>query len=179
MSENTARLRGFPPSVGARLTVLILGSFPGVRSLGAHEYYAHPHNRFWRAVAHAAGTESHAPYARRLEALHRAGIGLWDVLASCDRRGSLDQAIIAGTEVPNDLGRIVGAHPELRAILLNGATAGRLLHRCVLPRALWPDAGVSIVTMPSTSPAHAAASPEAIIAAWEATLRRFLTPDAV
>lgn len=156
--------------------MLILGSYPGVRSLAAREYYANPHNRFWRAVGRVTRVEAHAPYAERVAGLHRARIGLWDVLERCDRRGSLDQAIVRGSEVPNDLGRVVGAHPGLRAILLNGSSAATLLHRCVLPRAFWADAGVAIVTLPSTSPAHAAARPEAVVAAWESALRGWLAP---
>jgi TDG/mug DNA glycosylase family protein len=168
--------RGFPPSIGSRLDVLILGSFPGVRSLTEHEYYANPHNRFWRAMAPATGASAQAPYVERIAALHRTGIGLWDVLDRCERRGSLDQAIVAGSEVPNDIGRVVSAHPELRAILLNGGSAATLLHRFVLPRDLWVDTGVAVVTLPSTSPAHAAVRPEALIAAWDAALRPWLAP---
>jgi double-stranded uracil-DNA glycosylase len=170
------RRRGIPPSIGSRLNVLILGSFPGVRSLTAQEYYANPLNRFWRAVAPASGASAQAPYAERIAALHRLGVGLWDVLERCERRGSLDQAIVAGSEVPNDLGRVVSAHPELRAILLNGGSAATLMHRCVVPRDLWVDTGVTVVTLPSTSPAHAALRPEAVIATWDAALRRWLAP---
>lgn len=171
-----ARRRGFPPSIGSRLRVLILGSFPGVPSLTAREYYANPHNRFWRAVATATGTSARAPYLERIAALHRAGIGLWDVLERCERRGSLDQAIVAGSEVPNDLGRVVAAHPELRAILLNGGAAAALMHRCVLPRELWVETGVTVVALPSTSPAHAALRPERLIATWDGALRPWLEP---
>lgn len=170
------RSTGFPPRVGSRLRVLVLGSFPGERSLAAGEYYANPHNRFWRAMGEVTGVGAGDRYAARLDALLRAGIGLWDVLGACERPGSLDQAIRRGSEVPNDLGDLVAAHPELRAILLNGRSVATLFHRFIVPRDLWDDAGVAVLTLPSTSPAHAALPPEAVVRAWRATIRRFL-PD--
>lgn len=158
--------------------MLILGSHPGLRSLDAQEYYANPHNRFWRAVATITGIDARAAYAERIAGLHRSGIGLWDVLERCERRGSLDQEIVRGSEVPNDLGHVVAAHPELRAILLNGSSAAAFVHRLVLPRDLWPDAGVAIVTLPSTSPAHAAIRPADVIGTWQASLQSWCSPNA-
>lgn len=171
-------MRGFPPVLGPRVHVLVLGSFPGARSLAARAYYANAHNRFWRAVADAAALDPGDSYPARLAALRHAGIGLWDVLRRCRRVGSLDQRIVAGSEEPNDFGPLVRRHPELRAILLNGASVAGLFHRFVLPRPWWPDAGVTIRVLPSTSPAHAAMPTREVVARWGAALRASLPTDA-
>ena len=170
------RRRGFEPVLGSRIHVLVLGSFPGVRSLEAAGYYANAQNRFWRAVAGVAGLDPADSYPARLAALRRAGIGLWDVLGACRRAGSLDQRIVPGSEEPNDLGPLVRRHPELRAILLNGTSVAGLFHRFILPRPWWPDAGVAIRVLPSTSPAHAAMPTREVVARWTAALRASLQP---
>src|SRR5690606_17517515 len=110
-------LRGLPPIMRARPRVLILGSFPGERSLAEERYYAHPQNRFWRTVAPVTGCEHDAPYGTRTEALRLAGVALWDVLASCERRGSLDSAIVPGSEVPNHFGDLMARQPGLQRVL--------------------------------------------------------------
>src|SRR5471030_994715 len=94
-------LKGFPPIADDNTHTLILGSFPGVASLDVAQYYAHPRNQFWRlmgAVINEPLTE--LPYEQRLITLLQRGIGLWDVLAACERAGSLDTAIRHAT--PND-----------------------------------------------------------------------------
>jgi len=165
---------GLAQQVGARLRVLILGSFPGVRSLKDGQYYAHPQNRFWPSVAPVCGIAADAPYPARIRALHARGIGLWDVLAACARPGSMDQAIVRGSEVPNDLGALVGAHGELRAILLNGGSAAGLFHLHQVPRSLWSDMGIEIRVLPSTSPAHARMRPAEVAQAWRDAIRPHL-----
>jgi len=174
MSDSRHPDTGLAPRIGARLEVLVLGSFPGTRSLADGEYYAHPQNRFWRAVGAACRASATSGYETRIEALNAAGIGLWDVLFSCARHGSLDQAIVPGTEIPNDLGTIVEAHPELRAILLNGHSVARLFHRHQVPREWWPDLGVHMQVMPSTSPAHAAMRTDALVRVWSEVLDALL-----
>jgi hypoxanthine-DNA glycosylase len=167
-------MRGLGPRIGPVARVLILGSFPGARSLVEQRYYANPQNRFWRSVAPVCGLEPDAPYESRIAALNQAGIGLWDVLGACERRGSLDQSIVPGSEEPNDLGAVVEAHPELRAILLNGASVARLFHRHQVPRPFWDDLGVEIRILPSTSPAHARMRPEAVSREWREALASHL-----
>jgi hypoxanthine-DNA glycosylase len=148
-------LRGLAPVDGPVARILILGSFPGERSLAAGEYYAHPQNRFWRTVGTALG-ESDAPdYPARTRTLRAHRIALWDVLAACERRGSLDSAIAPGTEVPNDFSALIRRQPELRRILLNGRKAADLFARFIVPDAFWPDLGLEVRVMPSTSPANA------------------------
>ena len=85
---------GLPPIARPDAQLFILGSLPGDASLSAGRYYAHPTNQFWRLLGQAIGDELQAlPYDERLERLAHRRIGLWDVIASATRRGSLDQAI--------------------------------------------------------------------------------------
>lgn len=165
---------GLPPRAGPSVRVLILGSFPGARSLRERHYYAHERNRFWRALAPLCALSAEADYEDRIAALNERGIALWDVLRACRREGSLDQRIIRGSEEPNDLGRVVGPHAELRAILFNGRSVAEFFHRHQIPRELWPDLGVELVTLPSTSPAHAAMPTTAVVRAWTETLARLV-----
>lgn len=164
-------LRGLPPIMGARARVLILGSFPGERSLAEARYYAHPQNRLWRTVAPVIGREHDAPYDSRMEALGRSGIAMWDVLASCERRGSLDSAIVPGSEVPNHFGDLMAQQPDLQRVLFNGRKAAEMFSRLVVPEEYWPDLGVTLRVLPSTSPANAAVRLDALRTVWTRALR--------
>jgi hypoxanthine-DNA glycosylase len=152
MSEGAPRARHFAPVAGPGTRVLILGSLPGMASLAAAQYYAHPRNGFWRLVGGVIGVDLVAlPYPDRLTALGAAGIGLWDVVGSAERQGSLDQAI-RDPELA-DLAWLVTTLPDLRAIAFNGATAARLGR----PRlaGIWPEGGgPDLLALPSSSPAH-------------------------
>ncbi len=147
--------------------VLVLGSMPGVASLNAQQYYAHPRNNFWRIMACIAGFDAAAPYEARVEALTRSGIALWDVLQSCVRPGSLDSSIQAGTRVPNDFASFFNAHPGIQLVCFNGTEAQQSFARHVLPDLRVE--GLRYVRLPSTSPAHALAF-EQKLAAWRAAL---------
>jgi double-stranded uracil-DNA glycosylase len=140
--------RAFDPVVDARTRLLILGSLPGDASLKAGQYYGHPQNGFWRLVGGVIGIDLVAlPYAERLEALKASGVGLWDVIASAERPGSLDTAIRNAEAA--DLNQLVDSLPALRAIAFNGGTAARLGRRSLTPRP-----GVALIDLPSSSPAH-------------------------
>src|SRR5688500_13438773 len=91
-------LYGLPPIVASGARTLILGSMPGVRSLELRQYYGNPGNRFWRVSGHLLGFDPQASYAERIAGLARQRVALWDVLGSCRRRGSLDEAIERGSE---------------------------------------------------------------------------------
>ncbi|TAJ66990.1 DNA-deoxyinosine glycosylase [Brevundimonas sp.] len=159
--------RAFDPVVDAHTRLLILGSLPGDASLKAGQYYGHPRNGFWRLVGGVIGGDLAAlPYPDRLEALKAAGVGLWDVIASAHRPGSLDAAIRNAEAA--DLNRLVEGLPALRAVAFNGGTAARLGRRLLSARA-----GIALIDLPSSSPAHARPLAEKA-AAW-ATLSQALT----
>ncbi len=158
-------LTGLAPLVSPATKVLILGSFPGVRSLQAQEYYGHPQNQFWKILqaiwpASAHGTCASSYEIRSAWLLDR-GVGVWDVYASCEREGSLDSAI--RNAVPND---IAALHlPQLHAIAHNG---GESFKHARYTRTL----GVPVYQLPSTSPANASWSFERKLAAWREVMER-------
>ena len=152
-----------PPVVSARTRLLILGSFPGAASLRAGQYYAHPRNQFWPILSSLLGEElTSLTYAHRLERMLDRGVGLWDVYASCERKGSLDADIRAA--VPNDLTPLARLAPALCAIGHNGAESFRHADRSAV-------LGVPTHRLPSTSPAHASWSMERKRAAWGEVFR--------
>lgn len=151
--------------------VLILGTMPGVASLQAQQYYAHPRNAFWPMMASLLGFDVALPYEQRLAQLTVNKIALWDVLASCERPGSLDSAIARASEQPNDFLSLFACCRQLRAVACNGGTAFALFRRHVLP--VVDVAGIDILQLPSTSPAHAGKSFAAKLAEWE-VLRKYL-----
>ncbi|AKQ55417.1 G:T/U mismatch-specific DNA glycosylase [Bordetella hinzii] len=163
-------LRGFAPAARADARILILGTMPGAVSLARGEYYAHARNAFWRIAQALFGVNAEAPYEDRLRALQEAGVALWDVLAACERPGSLDSAIVAASAVPNDFAGFLARHPRLEVIGLNGAKAAQLYRRHVTPMLAGRDGGLRVVALPSTSPAHAALGFEGKLQAWRRLL---------
>jgi len=159
-ARGSARLQGLAPVVDEHTRVLVLGSFPSAASLAAGQYYAHPRNQFWTILSTLWSTDLRAlPYAQRLDAVQRRGLGIWDVYASCLREGSLDSAI--RTAQPNDLAGLVKRLPQLRAIAHNGGESARSM---ALTRALARE----VVRLPSTSPANASWSLQRKLEAWQA-----------
>lgn len=158
--------RAFDPVVDSHTRLLILGSLPGDASLKAGQYYGHPQNGFWRLVGGVIGVDLVAlPHPDRLEALKAAGVGLWDVIASARRPGSLDTAI-RDVEAA-DLNRLINTLPALRAVAFNGGTAAKLGRRTLLR-----PAGIDLIDLPSSSPAYTRPLSEKA-AAWS-VLTRFL-----
>ena len=155
------RKRAFDPVVDASTRLLILGSLPGDASLKAGQYYGHPRNDFWRLVGGVISVDLMVmPYPERLVALKAAGIGLWDVIASATRSGSLDTAIRDAETA--DLNRLIRELPSLRAIAFNGGTAARIGRRYLVA-----SAAVTLIDLPSSSPAHVRPVAEKA-AAWAA-----------
>lgn len=155
-------LRGLAPVLDPRVETLVLGSFPSAASLAAGRYYAHPRNQFWRIVGAILDAPLDAlPYDERLTCLLAHSIGLWDVIAACDRLGSLDAAI--RNALPNDVARVLKRVPRLRRVVFNGRTAGRAA-------AGFAAAGLETAVVPSSSPAHATLSLEHKVAFWRQAL---------
>lgn len=157
-------LQGLPPVASPDARVLILGSMPGQASLTAARYYAHERNAFWRIMGDLVGALPSLPYEARLACLQAAGIALWDVIGSCERYGSLDADIVAGSVQVNDFAGFFAAHPRIEHIYFNGTAAENTFHRHVLPvlgERLPPQH-----RLPSTSPAHAARGYAEKLAAW-------------
>lgn len=158
MTAAGARLVGLPPVIARHSRLVVLGSFPGAASLAAGQYYAHPRNQFWPLLSALWGLDLRAlPYAERLQALRRRGLGLWDVYASCRREGSLDTAIEDASY--NDFAALRRQAPGLVAVAHNGGESARAMrHLAAL--------GLVVHRLPSTSPANASWSFERKLAAW-------------
>ena len=139
--------RSFPPVVNGETRLLLLGSLPGEESLARQRYYANPRNQFWRLVGDAIDADLVTlDYHERLDALLAAGVGLWDVVASASRTGSLDGNIRGHSA--NPLAELVARLPQIRAIGFNGGTSAR-----IGMKELGGDVAFALVPLPSSSPA--------------------------
>ena len=153
---SSSTISSFPPLVADGCRVLILGSMPGVRSLDRSEYYAHPRNLFWPLMGEMYGAGRELPYADRIKRLHARRVGVWDVLAECDRPGSLDGSILPDTEIANDIDSLLRKHTDINVIALNGGKAQQSFSRHI--ESQLDDATrqrLRVLSMPSTSPANA------------------------
>lgn len=160
--------RGFPPVIGTRPSVLVLGSLPGRASLEAGQYYAQPRNAFWHIMGAICRAHPGLDYDTRLERLTQAGIALWDVLYEARRPGSLDSSIVAASERVNDLVGLIGRHPSIGLVVFNGRKAADVFRRCIEPVLGRPE--IERITLPSTSPAYASLRPEQKLLQWQSVL---------
>jgi hypoxanthine-DNA glycosylase len=151
--------------------VLILGSIPGVASLNAQQYYAHPRNAFWPIMSSFFSFDGLAPYAQRLAALLTNQVALWDVLAAAEREGSLDSAIITSSQIVNPIDEFALAHTSLKAVLLNGGKAAASFKKAFQYSESLND--ISIHLLPSTSPAYAAMKQETKMQQWHDVLNLY------
>ena len=150
---------GFDPVYDKESRILILGSFPSVKSREQAFYYGHPQNRFWKVLAALADTEVPQTIEEKKGWLHTHHIAVYDVIEACDIEGSSDSSIRNVT--PADIRTII-AQSNVSHIFTNGKLAGKLYRRyqaktCDLP----------MTELPSTSPANAAYSLDKLIAAWQ------------
>lgn len=164
----SARAQGFAPVWRPDARLLILGSLPGVASIAATQYYAHPRNQFWPMMQALFQVERSVPYAERLAQLQHAGVALWDLLDSAERPGSLDSAIVTDSMQINDLSALIAQLPQLHTLALNGAKASQLLQRYQKSTPL--PAHLRILALPSTSPAHAALNFTQKLQQWQQLL---------
>jgi hypoxanthine-DNA glycosylase len=160
---------GLPPVARPDARLFILGSLPGDASLAARRYYAHPTNQFWRLLGQAIGEQLQPlPYEDRLERLAEHHVGLWDVIASANRPGSLDQAIREAEH--NQIEELLRDFEELRAIAFNGTTSSRIGRKLIGQ----PPLGVALIDLPSSSAANTT-SFASKASAW-AALAQFVRP---
>jgi hypoxanthine-DNA glycosylase len=149
-------LTGFNPVLGPSPLVLILGSMPGRRSLEVGKYYGHPRNAFWQIMGDLGLCKIEDTYEFRLQSLADARVALWDVLGGCDREGSLDADIVAGSERVNPLDQLLMEYPTIRAVIFNGAKAEALFRRHILPGlSKERSSAIAFLYLPSTSSAYA------------------------
>lgn len=139
---------------------------PGIASLRAQQYYAHPRNQFWPMMEALFGVPASDDYDQRITALNAQGIALWDVLRACERPGSLDASIVRGSEQANDFAGFLDRHPQLQLIALNGGAARDAFRRHVAPVLGERLSTIELIALPSTSPANAGISAAAKRAAW-------------
>lgn len=165
--ERAEQIHPIPPLYDARSRVLILGSFPSVKSREAAFFYGHPQNRFWPVLAAILGERAPQTVAEKATMAHAHHVALWDTIGRCEIAGSSD-ASITGV-VANDLTPILRA-ADIRAIFCNGKTSLKYYDR--LCRA---QTGRAAIALPSTSPANAAFSQDALIQEWGARLLPFLS----
>lgn len=159
MTKSERQEHEFAPVFDKNSKILILGTFPSVKSRESHFYYGHPQNRFWKVIALLMKEEVPETIEEKKQLLLSHGIAIWDVIASCDIAGSSDSSI--KNVVPCDLTRILGTC-DIRAIFANGKTAEKLYNRYSLP-----VTGIPIQVLPSTSPANAAFQMERLIEHWK------------
>ncbi len=160
MSEH--RCISFLPSADERARILILGSMPGGESLRRQQYYAFGRNLFWKLTGELFGFTPELPYTERLALLRGNRVALWDVLAGCERPGSLDSSIRAAE--PNDIPGLLATCSGIQRICCNGQTSAKYL------RQFFPGISVEIMVLPSTSPAAAVYSYSEKLARWRAAL---------
>ena len=148
-----------PPVFDAHSEILVLGSFPSVKSRQAMFFYGHPQNRFWRVLAAVFEDEYPQSVEDRRAFLLRHRIAAWDVIAACEISGSADASI--KNVQANDLRPLLEAAP-IRRIFVNGKTAAKLYRKYTEPLT-----GRTATVLPSTSPANASWSLDRLIAAWQ------------
>ena len=149
----------FPPLYDENSQILILGSFPSVKSREAMFFYGHPQNRFWKVTSQIFGAPVPETIDEKKKFLLSNKIALWDVIASCEIKGSSDSSI--KNVVPNDLSEIF-KKADIKHIFVNGKTAEKYYNKYTKD-----TVGKAAVCLPSTSPANAAWMVERLAKAWE------------
>lgn len=141
------RISSFPPFIDNQSEILILGSIPGVKSLEKQQYYAHPQNKFWKIIFELLNEKFTEDYSERLNIVKKHHIAIWDVIDSCERKGSLDSEI--KNEEANQIGELLEQYPKVQAIFCNGGKSYKNLQKI-----LGKNYKLPIYLLPSTSPLH-------------------------
>lgn len=162
--------QGFAPIIPVQPKVMILGTMPSVKSLENAFYYAHPRNAFWPIIEHLYNKEL-TSLEDKIAACQAMGILLWDVLAECQREGSLDSAI--KTPIANDFATIFKKYPSIQAVFFNGQPAEKLFKKYVASEQSLPKE-LKFYTLTSTSPANARLTIDAKALLWKEKLAPYL-----
>ncbi len=155
-----------PPFYEKNSTILILGSFPSVKSREQMFFYGHPQNRFWKVIASVFDTDRPETISEKKAFLRGYHIALWDVIGSCDIEGSSDSSI--ENVVPNDISLIL-KHARICGVFVNGKTAEKYYKKYIEPKT-----GIKAICLPSTSPANAAWSVDKLVKTWSEAIRSVL-----
>lgn len=166
---------GFPPILGGRPKALILGSLPSQKSIQTNQYYGHPQNAFWRIMGDLVGAGPILSYQERTAALVSRHIAVWDVLASSERPGSMDAAIVGDTASANDFDEFLGQYSGIRLVCFNGQVAAKYFKKLVSSNTERDFTGIIFKTLPSTSPAHATMSYVEKLHSWSAAMAPIIT----
>ena len=145
------KISSFPPIIKKDSKILILGSIPGVKSLEMQQYYAHPQNKFWKIIFELFNEKFTKDYDERIKILEKHHIALWDVIDTCERKGSLDSEI--RNEEANKIEELLQNFPNIKAIFCNGQKSHKNLQKILGKKFRMP-----IIVLPSTSPANAGLS---------------------
>ena len=159
------QIHNIPPVFNKQSRVLILGSFPSVKSRETEFFYGHPQNRFWKVIAALCGAPVPETVAQKKELLLLNGIALWDVIAVCSVDGSADSSI--KNAVPNDISSLL-SETNIKHIFLNGKTAEKYYNRYIKSAV-----DIPALCLPSTSPANAAKNLDALVEDWS-IIKKFL-----
>ena len=154
----------FPPVVDKGCRILILGSFPSVKSRSDGFFYGHPQNRFWKMLATVFDEDLPKDIAAKRALLLRHHIALWDVIAACDIAGSSDASV--KNAVPVDITCVTNV-ARIERVICNGSLAYKLYHRH-----LESVVGLPAIALPSTSPANAACSFAQLVNIWKDALKQ-------
>lgn len=141
------RISSFPPVIDKNSKILILGSIPGIKSLAKQQYYGHPQNKFWKIIFELLNEEYSEDYEDKINILKKNNIALWDVIDSCERKGSLDSEI--KNEEANPVFELLEEHQYISAIFCNGGKSFKSLQKI-----LGKNFKIPIILLPSTSPLH-------------------------
>lgn len=144
------RISSFPPVINEECTVLILGSVPGAKSLEKQQYYAHPQNAFWKIMFRLLEKDFTENYDEKVQLLIKNKVALWDVIDSCERKGSLDSEI--KNEKANEIEKLLADYPNIEVIFCNGGKSFKNLQKT-----LGKKYRIPIFLLPSTSPLHTVA----------------------
>ena len=162
---------GFPPIVDNNAVILILGSMPSIKSLEDQQYYAHPRNSFWFIITKLLSSDTELEYEQKKALLLHNRIALWDVLNTCQRKGSLDSSIKNESTVVNDFNTFFIDHPLIKAVYFNGMRAQQEYMKHILPTLDEKFSSIEYKRLPSTSPAMASLNREQKLQQWKAILQ--------